>query len=207
MKKSLSKLILFILLIIPILIFLFLKFFGTNYHDLPVYYEDGVDTTFALCNFPKGQHRLENFTYVLPNGQLMGLDLNNRIDLYYLSQNIEAENSKKILNALNRVQQQFREWPYFQITVLRTDINQATFEDDITAMDPQWIFGFIPIEQAENFARCGLVLDFETESEKVNSTLVLVDEEHRIRGYYDGLDISEIDRLILEVRILQHNWK
>src|SRR6185436_14560156 len=38
---------LFIALLLPILIFLFLKYFGKNEFDIPVYYEKGVEDSLA----------------------------------------------------------------------------------------------------------------------------------------------------------------
>jgi protein SCO1/2 len=39
-----------------------------------------------------------------------------------------------------------------------------------------------------------------------SSKLVLVDKERRIRGYYNGTDEKEVDRLILETKILLHEY-
>ncbi len=46
-------------------------------------------------------------------------------------------------------------------------------------------------------------VDKTLHSEKV----VLLDKDRHIRGYYTGTDIKEIDRLITEVKILQHEYK
>mgnify|MGYP006246625929 FL=1 len=34
---------------------------------------------------------------------------------------------------------------------------------------------------------------------------VLIDKENRIRGYYDGTDINEMDRLITEIGMLKND--
>jgi len=39
----------------------------------------------------------------------------------------------------------------------------------------------------------------------VENTLVLLDGENKIRGYYNGYETKEVDRLILEIRVLLSN--
>ena len=46
-----------------------------------------------------------------------------------------------------------------------------------------------------NWSRCGLMSKNENE-------FVLIDENRNIRGYYNVEDIDEVDRLVVEVKIL-----
>ena len=36
---------------------------------------------------------------------------------------------------------------------------------------------------------------------------VLIDKERRIRGFYDGTNIEEIDKLLDDIKILQNSYK
>ncbi|MEP2770665.1 MAG: hypothetical protein ABJH05_00865 [Fulvivirga sp.] len=49
MKNYIKGLFLIAILLIPICIFLFLKFFGENKFDIPVYYSEGVTSPFPYC--------------------------------------------------------------------------------------------------------------------------------------------------------------
>lgn len=58
-----KKIILFVALPLPIIVFIFLKFFGKNEFEVPVYYTEGVDRTIPGCNsYP--------VPYVLPDSAL-----------------------------------------------------------------------------------------------------------------------------------------
>ena len=51
MNKILKAGILLIILAIPAFVFIFLHGFGENRFEIPVYYQDGIDTTFASCDW------------------------------------------------------------------------------------------------------------------------------------------------------------
>lgn len=58
-----KKIVLFVALPLPILVFIFLKFFGKNEFEIPVYYTEGVGRTIPGCNaYPA--------PYVLPDSAL-----------------------------------------------------------------------------------------------------------------------------------------
>jgi hypothetical protein len=57
-----------------------------------------------------------------------------------------------------------------------------------------------------DLAQCGFGLEITPEARPLN-TIVLVDGQKRIRGYYDIADPKEADRLELEIRILLRNVK
>lgn len=52
--------ILLLALALPGLIFLFLKLFGNNQFDIPVFYKNGVEDSITCKNFQKGQYILED---------------------------------------------------------------------------------------------------------------------------------------------------
>ncbi len=67
---------LFIALLLPVLIFLFLKYFGKNEFDIPVYYEKGVeDSLTAKCGVKIDQH------YFVPDSAMSALKWNGRATL------------------------------------------------------------------------------------------------------------------------------
>ena len=56
-------------------------------------------------------------------------------------------------------------------------------------------------------ARCALLIDNQEESNLQNwrcdGFMVMLDWKMRIRGYYSGADFEDIDRLILELHVMQ----
>jgi hypothetical protein len=67
---------LFIALLLPILIFLFLKYFGKNEFDIPVYYEKGVeDSLTSTCG------KKINGQYVIPDSMMASLKWNGGVML------------------------------------------------------------------------------------------------------------------------------
>src|SRR5690606_5000748 len=80
------------------------------------------------------------------------------------------------------------------------------------ANEEQWQFVTGDKKARYSLARCGIMLPVQggdggkgdfIHSEK----LVLVDQNKRIRGYYDGTDREDVDRLIIETGILLANRK
>lgn len=60
-----KKIILFVALPLPILVFIFLKIFGKNEFEVPVYYAEGVDRNITGCN-----PGTPSTPYVLPDSAL-----------------------------------------------------------------------------------------------------------------------------------------
>ncbi len=54
----LKKIILFVALPLPVLVFLFLRFFGKNEFQVPVYYSEGVGRTVTGCEYPSGPYAI-----------------------------------------------------------------------------------------------------------------------------------------------------
>jgi len=55
----------------------------------------------------------------------------------------------------------------------------------------------------DSFSQCELILP--RASVPVAESIVLVDEQRRIRGYYQGTSTKEIDRLVAEIKILLYS--
>ena len=151
---------LFIALLVPVLIFVFLKFFGKNQFDIPIYYQNGLDSLSTTCqvSFPK--------PYVLPDSipllsgyqaHLLSLDT-TRVAEKYLSGIGESFDANE---------------------VGVTSINSFPFS---TA-------------QVERLKSCVLMLNPPW-------TVVLIDNQRRIRGYYNPKTQEETDRMVVELKIL-----
>lgn len=194
-----KKVVLLILLLLPVLVYLFLRLFGNNQYNIPIFYENGVDTTFTDCEFQPEAFKVPEFELLLLNDEKYSSNEQLTNKVIYVTQSIEDANSKLIKNNLLRVQSSMSNWETIEFLM----ITQHRDYDDTES-------GSIKMANANpiylnQLARCGLVIDFDATSKTVNKTIVVVDAKNQIRGYYNGIGDEEIDRLLVELRILKAN--
>ncbi|HYG02463.1 MAG TPA: hypothetical protein VD927_08450 [Chryseosolibacter sp.] len=152
--------ILFLGLLLPILIFLFLRMFGKNEFDVPVPHEDGVIDKPADCNLAYGQ------PYIL--------------DDTVIEKFTEQQNEHLLLVHFGE--------PIKKLTTLLAENAEVIYVNEGEV-------DFASESHKQFIQRCILLMP-----EKVD--VVLVDNQKRIRGYYDLDDRDEIDRLDAELVIL-----
>ena len=192
MKANKSKsIVLAVLLLLPVLIFLFLKYFGNNEFSIPIYYEEGVGDTLAgdcvrgkgapYTLFTKPASQIVHKIYHFEKSE--GANLAFRLEELERVQDALSENSSVLLFS-------FLNSP----TITRNDLSRF---DDRIAYDPTfWSIRSVDSTSYNIFKNCELVMN------ETDDRVVLVDKEERIRGYYDINDREETDRLILELKIL-----
>ncbi len=218
--RLLQGMVLVCILLIPVLIFMFLKSFGTNEYDLPVYFENGVDNPFQECPISDTtQHYIPEFTFVNQEGNAVGsAQMDGKItivDFFFTScPSICPVMSKE----MERVNDMFRDEDRVQILSISIDPTYDTpevlkqYADDHRAEAGKW--DFLSGDKLETYelARCGFVLptidglgvpDDFIHSDK----FILVDELGRIRGYYSGTNREDVDLLMLETKVLLHGRK
>lgn len=212
MNKSFKAVFLVIILGIPALIFVFLKMFGVNQFDLPVYYENGVDTAFTDCEFKKGQHVIPDFSFPGFSSQQVSNDyLDGAFLVVYFSQDFKDEISHRVNMGLARVQGSLETADPVRIvsiqpkTAGKQDVPINELADKYGAAESTWFIDYAKPDYTNRLARCGFVIDFDTTGANINKMIVLADKEGRIRGYFNGLDGEEIERLIVELKILKRN--
>lgn len=179
--------IVILILTIPASIILFLHGFGTNEFNLPVYYQNGLPDSLG-CDAEKRNtiHTVSLETrgasasvfYVIANDQLFKEELVRVIENFPdLSVNVH------ILGAGIKGKKEI-------ITYLNTlRISESRFNFIDTALN----------ENRIRLCELGLTND------KPITSAVLCDKDGAIRGYYDLNDREEVDRLILEIRVLNHD--
>lgn len=183
---------LFLLIALPVLIFLFLKFFGRNEFTIPVYYEEGITDSLATPCLEQ-----TNIQYVVKNNLIeMG-----EIDIVHFER-MDGPVLKTRLEELERVQDVFASDESIK---LKTFLNQETIKaTDITDYDQRilfnenfWKINALDSSSWSHLKMCDMVMS------ELDNRVVLIDKENRIRGYYNILEREETDRLILELRILK----
>jgi protein SCO1/2 len=215
--RILQGLVLLCILMIPILIILFLRTFGSNQYDIPIYYQNGVENPFKECDVVEtGQHYIPGFDLVDQEAKPRGSEgMGGKItvvDFFFTScPSICPIMSKE----MERVDDAFRSEPSVQIYSISVDPEYdspevlAAYAKEHAATPGKWHFLTGDKSKIYNLARCGFILPtldgMGVAEDFVHSDkFVLVDEEGRIRGYYSGTNRDEVDRLILEIKILLH---
>lgn len=215
--RILQGFVLICILLVPILIFLFLKGFGTNTYELPVFFEKGVDNPFQECPFADStQHFIPDFSFVNQEGSEVGrAQMEGKItvvDFFFTScPSICPQMSRE----MERVNDMFRDESKVQIMSISIDPEYdspqilKTYAEEHRASAGKWDFLTGDKSEIYKLARCGFVIptldglgipDNFVHSDK----FILVDELGRIRGYYSGTSREDVDLLILETKILLH---
>lgn len=184
---------LFLLILLPVIIFLFLKGFGKNQFDIPVLYTDGLGDT--LVNI--GCLDRSNSQYYVESPYM-----EKGIVKVVQFESLDGPVLKTRLEELEKVQDIFYKNPKIKLTTyLNENSLQANsisnYDKRITFFEDFWKFKELDSATWAGFRQCDLVMT------AMDNRVVLIDEQNKIRGYYNIMEREETDRLILELRILQ----
>jgi hypothetical protein len=171
-KKSLY---LFLALALPGLIFVFLKFFGKNEFEVPVYYSDGLKAD-SIC------HVIKAGPYQIPDSVLrkVGSQKQNITRIVAVYPFIKDD-----LSEFSRMVDKYK--PDGVETIIVSGIpNLPRTSIPVTQLNYD-SFGWV--------VTCGLRVSEPW-------SVVLIDSKNQIRGYYDGSRRDEMDRLDLEMSII-----
>lgn len=215
--RVLQGLVLLCILLIPIVIIVFLKTFGNNKYDIPVLFENGVEDPFMECDMAEnGQHYIPDFVLTSQDKTEIGRnEMKGKItivDFFFTS----CPSICPIMSTeMERVDDAFRNQDKVQIFSISIDPEYDTpevlkeYAERHRATPGKWFFLTGEKQLIYDLARCGFILptldgngvpDDFVHSDK----FVLVDELGRIRGYYSGTNREDVDKLILETKILLH---
>ncbi len=152
--------ILFSALILPVSIFLFLKFFGKNEFDVAPLYQEGTIPVPADCN------TIIRSPYKLADS-IMDMFTAVNAPLYLLNFSDAEIVNQRVVNEIG------------------TNEIAIVFPSAIMPDSLGW----------QQLTKCILLLSHPND-------MVLVDNEKRIRGYYNGHDRDDVDRLLVEINII-----
>lgn len=200
-KERIKLFLLLVTLAVPVIIFLFLKGFGENHYTVPVFYEQGIPVDTSECLQENHPHvvDLSNFT-----GDFLS---EKKIDLFdgklsVIDIDIQpAATFDKTGYPLNRVKDHFDLENIVQFIMIRPVSGSS--QEKQSPVDDSYKYIYGTKDQVSAFARCALVLlDFPDQVDGSTRRFVLVDKQGRIRGYYPISDFDEVDRMILEMKII-----
>ncbi|PZX55992.1 protein SCO1/2 [Algoriphagus ratkowskyi] len=215
--RILQGFVLVCILLVPILIFMFLKGFGSNTYDIPIFYEKGVDSPYQDCpTSDTTQHFIPEFTFSNQDGREVGrAEMQGKITIVDFFFTSCPSICPKMSSEMERVNDMFRNEDQVQIMSISIDPTYDTpeilneYAQKYNGVAGKWDFLTGDVEKIYNLAKCGFMIptidglgvpDDFVHSDK----FVLVDELGRIRGYYSGTSREDVDLLMLETKVLLH---
>jgi len=204
MKRGIKILVLTILLLTPAAIYIFLQVFGHNEFDLPFYSEEGKLEESSSSSNSVLKPKTFSFEELRDSdGIKVGQD-NFAGDIIVLELISAQSDHKKRDYQIKRISKIFRNEGSVRIVRVFFDSNlsgtkqlgtEANQETNVSVLytDLGDLNNMIQFERSSNES---------TEEGKRYDKMLLLDKQHRIRGDYSADDFEEIDRLILEVKIL-----
>jgi protein SCO1/2 len=166
-----------IILLLPALVFIFLRYFGENKFDVPVQHPEGL--RISDCNKQGAPHKV-------PAIDSLRLDQDIFQLLYVDSGSID----KLELNELRRISENY---PEIEVLLFFADKESALLTKDYSS--DNWYLFILKNELLKELNRCGF-------GNINNQSLILKDPEQQVRGYYDINQKKEMDRLEGEIQIL-----
>ena len=166
---------LFLALALPGLIFVFLKFFGKNEFEVQTYYQHGLPPD-SICNMKS------TLPYSVPDSVLQKIGA-------------QIRKTERIVAVYPFILDDLRE-----LNRIATKYKADSVETIIVSGMPNLPKSELPVIHL-NYDSFGWIV---TCAFRVSEpwSVVLLDDENRIRGYYDGSRRDEMDRLDLELSII-----
>jgi hypothetical protein len=173
-----KSILLFLALVLPVLVFVFLRFFGKNQFKIPVYYEldDG--------SLPQDCGSAYSFPYAVPKDSVVA---NTNGYVIFFLEGLSAVEKEESRFQLTRIANEVtRPVPLIFIS---TDSYLPGSGNQVVMIDSA---SYQRKKQCVYLCR--------------QNRLVLVDKDQRIRGYYKDASSKEVDRLIMELMILLEQY-
>jgi protein SCO1/2 len=219
-----------LLLLVPVLAFLFLYGFGSNHYALPTYLPERADSVrtagggwqrdtvyhrVRLISNP----RLSNAMGIA--GDLLGPGIHV---IQVLSEANTSNQDAQAAREMMRVQEKFRREPRVKLLTLVPIISGVDADTQIERLSEQygtisgkWQVTANSPDSVRYLAQyeLGLTalqpqrLPFRPATEPATLSagrLLLIDDAQHVRGIYDGTDIHEIERLITEINVLLYTY-
>lgn len=222
MQKLSKLLILGVLLILPVLIFLFLNQFGQNHYQLTIYYP--LDSTQVNGKWQVKYHTIPDFQLINQEGKTFSQkNLQGKVYVadFFFTRCGNPTFCPRMSGELQRVQEKFVNKPQVQIVSFTVDPTNDTpevlnkYAQNYQAKPDKWNFLTGAKKTIYDLAYHGFKINAveDQEAGKITpdfihaSKFILVDEEGRIRGYYDGTSREDVDRLMVEIEILLYERK
>lgn len=196
MRKGIKILILTSILLTPAAIYIFLQSFGQNEFDLPLFSEEG--------NNGDPDPRVFSFEELYDSDGIKVDQDSFASDIVVLEFISSQSDQKKRDFQIKRISDIFRDEKSVRILRIFVGENHA---GSVALGSANQLSGNISLLYAGDIEISKMIpYVFSTDESPGSSTeydkMILLDNQKRIRGSYSVYDFEEIDRLILEVKIL-----
>ncbi|OJJ16463.1 SCO family protein [marine bacterium AO1-C] len=217
MNKIVKAGVLIILLALPVFLYLFLKVFGQNKYSLPVYYPMGVDSVKVDGKWKVDSvyHKITPFEFTnQDNKKVSSESVKDKIYVADFFFTRCGSICPKMSSQLTRVQEAFKGEQNVKILSFSIDPEHDSvdilknYAAQYKAVSGQWHFLTGDKHKIYDLGQKGFKIPVGKEEEVVtpdyfhSSRLMLVDKQGRIRGYYNGVSRDDVDKLILEIKVL-----
>ncbi len=217
-----KHILLVVLLILPVCFFFFLQIFAKNHYDLPIFYPTD-STKNANGKWDKTYHKIRDFSFTnqdnKPFGQKNLLGKVYVVDFFFTKCG-NPTLCPRMSTEMKRVQDAFKNEPNFNIVSITVDPENDTpktlqeYAKKYEANTQQWHFLTAPKKDIYHLAYHDFKINAGEETtnnvtpEFMHATkFILVDTQGRIRGYYDGTSREEVDKMMVEAKILLYQLK
>ncbi|MDO7885432.1 hypothetical protein [Hymenobacter cheonanensis] len=216
-----------LLLLVPVLAFLFLYGFGRNHYALPTYLPeraDSVRTSAGGWQRDTVFHRVRPFRLRTTGGRVLASTELSK-GMYLVQFYAPGEAGAPATRALARIQERFRPEPRVRmVTLVPTEATEAATNAKLEKLSEQygtiagkWVVGAVPADTLRQLAQYEFGqaalrpehFPFRPATEPGNllpGRLLLVDDAQHVRGYYDATDKYEVERLITEINVLLYTY-
>ncbi|UOQ52803.1 SCO family protein [Hymenobacter cellulosivorans] len=213
-----QTLVLGLILLLPVLAFLFLKTFGTNRFALPTYLPDRVDSTLVGGKWQRDTvfHTLRNFQLPSQSGRVVSQqDLKGGLYVANFFFATCPGACPRVSSQMMRVQEKFRKEPRVKLVSYTVDPAHdsvavlARYAEQYSAIAGKWFF--LTGNKAELYRLATEEFRLPAPSGAApgivhSQNLYLVDRNHQVRGIYDGTKPREVERLITEISVLLYTY-
>ncbi|QKG53494.1 hypothetical protein [Hymenobacter sp. BRD67] len=216
-----------LLLLVPVLAFLFLYGFGRNHYALPTYLPeraDSVRTSAGGWQRDTVFHRVRPFRLRTVGGRtLTSAELVQ--GMYVVQFYAPGEAGAPAARVLARIQERFRPEPRVRMVTLvptaastaATDAQLEKLSEQYGTISGKWLIAAAPADTLRQLAQYEFGqtalrpghFPFRPATEPANllpGRLLLIDKAQHVRGYYDATDKYEVERLITELNVLLYSY-
>jgi len=206
MKKYSKAGLLIVTLVIPALIFTFLRFFATNHYNVPYYFplkdENGNvvinknDTAFYAI---KALNVKKSDGSSLSPNPFVG-----KLTVVHYQPGICDDTCQIVFSNMERIYNLREKNPSLNLLTICDTIPDVNKTKPAFSDKDGWLISKVARADFNHVFNTTLKFQTKVPGAKTNSfksKLMLIDEEAHIRGYYNGYDPEEINRLMAEIKI------
>ncbi|MDX2196723.1 MAG: SCO family protein [Cytophagales bacterium] len=198
------------ILLVPLLVFLFIKIFGKNHYKVPIYYPLDVINNGAVGDTV--YHTISSYTLLTQDSAIF-VNTPKGIKVAYFFFTRCPGICPIMTSNLLQVQEAFMNSADVVLTGISVDADYdrpAILKKYANKYDMNSKMWYLLTGSADSIYHIGFdqyKLPADTADKTLHSEkIALLDHKNRIRGYYTGTDNVEIDRLITEIKILQYEY-